>query len=214
MDLSPIEIRVLGCLMEKAVTTPDQYPLTPNSVRLACNQSTNRHPIVAYEEHQVVDALARLRERGLTRIVYSPSNRAPKHRHIADEALNLESGAAALLTVLALRGAQTLGELKQRTERMHAFRSLDEIDAVLNDLATRAEPLAVRLARRPGQKEERYHHLLAGPIDEDALEAEFAVAASAGASSSGSSSAARIEALETRVAELESIVERLRVLID
>jgi uncharacterized protein len=213
MDLSSIEIRVLGCLMEKQVTTPDQYPLTPNSVRLACNQSTNRHPVVAYEEHQVVDALAALRERGFTRIVYSPSNRAPKHRHIADDALKLDGGEAAVMTVLALRGAQTLGELKQRTERLHPFRSLEEIDTVLNALASRPEPLAVRLTRRPGQKEERYHHLLGGAIDEDALEIELA-AASASASSSSSSSAARIEGLEARVAELESVVERLRVLID
>jgi uncharacterized protein len=212
MDLSSIEIRVLGCLMEKQVTTPDQYPLTPNSVRLACNQSTNRYPVVAYEEHQVVDALAALRERGLTRIMYSQSNRAPKHRHIADETLKLDSGEAAVITVLALRGAQTLGELKQRTERLHPFRSLDEIDVVLNALATRSDPLAMRLARRPGQKEERYHHLLGGPIDEDALELETA-SASVSASASGGASA-RIDALEARVAELELVVERLRVLID
>jgi uncharacterized protein len=211
MELSPIEIRVLGCLMEKQVTTPDQYPLTPNSVRLACNQTTNRHPVVAYTEHDVVTALASLRDQGLTRIVYSPSNRAPKHRHIADEAWKLDGAEAAVVTVLALRGAQTLGEIKQRTDRLHSFASLEDVDACLTALARREDPLVVRLQRRPGQKEERYHHLLGGPIDEDALEVELAAAAS---NSAGSSSSARIEALEARVTELESVVDQLRALLD
>jgi uncharacterized protein len=215
MDLSPIEVRVLGCLMEKQVTTPDQYPLTPNSVRLACNQTTNRSPVVAYAEHEVIAALASLRERGLTRIVYSPSNRAAKHRHIADEAWKLDEAESAIMTVLALRGAQTSGEIKQRTDRLHSFSSLEEVERCLAALAARDEPFAVRLARRPGQKEERYHHLLAGPIDEDALDAEFAVAmASASSQSSGGGTAARIEALEARVAELESVVDQLRSLLD
>jgi uncharacterized protein len=213
MDLSPIEIRVLGCLMEKEVTTPDQYPLTPNSVRLACNQSTNRFPVTSFAEHDVVTALASLRERGLTRIVYSPSNRAPKHRHIADEAWKLDSAEAAVVAVLALRGAQTLGEIKQRTDRLHSFASLEEVDACLTTLARRDAPLTIRLQRRPGQKEERYHHLLGGAIDEEALDAEFAASAAA-ASSSGGGTAARIDALEARVAELESVVDRLRSLLD
>jgi uncharacterized protein len=216
MDLSPIEVRVLGCLMEKQVTTPDQYPLTPNSVRLACNQTTNRSPIVTYAEHEVVATLASLRERGLTRIVYSPSNRAAKHRHIADEAWKLDEAEAAVMTVLALRGAQTAGEIKQRTDRLHSFTSLEDVERCLTALAAREEPFAIRLARRPGQKEERYHHLLAGPIDEEAIEAEFAMAAATAASSqsSGGGTAARVEALEARVDELESVVDQLRSLLD
>jgi uncharacterized protein len=212
MELSPVEIRVLGCLMEKQVTTPDQYPLTPNSVRLACNQTTNRHSVVTYTEHNVVSALASLREQGLTRIMYSPSNRAPKHRHIADEAWKLDSAEAAVVTVLALRGAQTLGEIKQRTDRLHSFASLEAVEACLIALSRRDDPLVVRLQRRPGQKEERYHHLLGGPIDEDALEVELAAQASSASTSGGS--AARIEALEARVAELESVVDQLRALLD
>jgi uncharacterized protein len=214
MDLSPIEVRVLGCLMEKQVTTPDQYPLTPNSVRLACNQTTNRSPVATYAEHEVIAALASLRERGLTRIVYSPSNRAAKHRHIADEAWKLDDAESAVMTVLALRGAQTTGEIKQRTDRLHSFSSLEEVERCLAALAARDEPFAVRLARRPGQKEERYHHLLAGPIDEDALDAEFAVAMASASSQSSGGTAARIEALEARVAELESVVDQLRSLLD
>jgi uncharacterized protein len=214
MELSAVEVRVVGCLMEKQVTTPDQYPLTPNSVRLACNQTTNRYPVVSYAEHEVIGALATLREKGLTRIVYSPSNRAAKHRHIADEAWKLDEAEAAVVTVLALRGAQTVGEIKQRTERLHGFASLEAVEACLNALAARDEPLAIRLQRRPGQKEERYHHLLCGPIDEEALDAEFAATAASAVSSSAGGTSARIEALEARVAELEGVVDQLRSLLD
>jgi uncharacterized protein len=204
MELSPFEIRVLGCLMEKQVTTPDQYPLTANSLRLACNQSTNRNPVVDYSEHEILTALNSLREQHLIRIVYSTSNRATKYRHIVDEAWQLEAPEYALMAVLALRGAQTVGELNQRTDRMHSFASLDQVQHMLDELAARPEPLVVRLSRRPGQHGERYMHLLAGPVDEEALDA-----AAASSEPRPSSSGARIDALEERVAELEAKLEHL-----
>lgn len=212
MDLSPLELRVLGCLMEKQITTPDQYPLTANSLRLACNQSTNRHPVVDYGEHDISSASTTLRDRGLTRVVYSPSNRAAKYRHIADEVLDLSSGAQAVLTVLALRGAQTVGELKTRTERMHAFDTLEAIDACLEALATRPDPLVVRLPRRPGQKEERFAHLLGGPIDLDAIGADESTPTSPRLDRVNDVTN-RVDQLEQRVSELEAVIDQLRVLL-
>jgi len=159
VSLTPEEARVLGCLMEKAVTTPDSYPLSVNALVNACNQTTNREPIVQYSETTVERALDSLREKELTRRVKSTGQRVIKHRHVAEEALGLDRPEATLLGVLLLRGAQTPGELKQRTERWHSFRSLDDIEETLARLAD-AE-LARRLERRPGQKEARWMQLLA-----------------------------------------------------
>jgi uncharacterized protein len=214
MELSATELRVLGCLMEKQVTTPDLYPLTVNSLRSACNQSTNRNPIMELSEGQITTTLIGLREEKLTRVVYSPSNRAPKHRHTIDEALQLASADQAVLTVLLLRGAQTIGEIKGRTERMHAFRDLHEVERTLDALAARPEPLTVRLTRRPGQKEERYMHLLGGPIDEAALAAADDDAASTPRADRVGDLQIRVETLEARVEELTRIVDQLRTLLD
>lgn len=194
---------MLGCLVEKAVTTPDSYPLTVNALIAACNQTTNRNPVVHFTEQDVSSALANLRERGLTRIVYSPSNRAPKHRHVVDEAWRLAPDELAVLGVLMLRGPQTAGELKARTERMHAFADLAAVEATLDALGRRDEPLAVRLARQPGQKDARYAHLVGG--EPDATEVGTA-APSAGA---GRSLADRVAALEAEVAELRAAIADL-----
>jgi hypothetical protein len=166
-DLSAEEVRVLGCLVEKDRTTPQNYPLTLNALRLACNQTTNREPVVDYDDATVEQALALLRGRGLTRVVYSTSNRATKYRHVLDEALALVDAEVAALCVLALRGPQTAGEVKGRSERLHAFTDLGEVQTTLDGLADRDPPLAVRLERRPGQKDARYAHLLAGPVVDD-----------------------------------------------
>ena len=163
-DLSPAEIRVLGCLLEKQRTTPDAYPLSLNALRAACNQSTNRDPVVDYDEATVRDALTRLGRRRWTRLTSSAGSRAAKFRHLLDEALPLSNADRAVLTVLMLRGPQTPGELKQRTDRLHNFADLGAINAVLESLI--AHELAVRLPRRPGQKEERYAHLLGGEVRE------------------------------------------------
>ena len=163
MDLSAAEIRVLGCLIEKERTTPDQYPLTTNSLRLACNQRSNRDPLVAYDERTVDAAMLTLRERKLARTLVS-GGRTSKHRHVLGEAWDLDDEELPVLCVLALRGPQTPGELRTRTERMIELSSLDHVQRVLERLAARGEPLVVNVGRRPGQKEERWAHLLAEEI--------------------------------------------------
>ncbi len=159
-DLTAEEVRVLGCLIEKEATVPESYPLTVNSLRNACNQSTSRDPVVSYGDYEIENALTTLRGRGLTRTVHSTSNRATKYRHVVPEALSLDAAETAILSVLMLRGPQTIGELKGRTERQHKFESTDQVAALLAALATREQPLARQLERAPGQKDARWTHLL------------------------------------------------------
>jgi uncharacterized protein len=194
VDLSPVELRVLGCLIEKQRTTPDVYPLSLNSLRSACNQSTNRDPVVDYDEPTIRSALDELSRRGWTRLASGPGSRAAKFRHLLPEALSLSDPELSLLAVLMLRGAQTLGELNQRVERMYAFDSLGDVEATLQDLIGRE--LVARLPRRPGQKEERYAQLLGGDTPEPVAEAV------------GTTS------LEERVARLEHTVRMLEERLD
>jgi uncharacterized protein YceH (UPF0502 family) len=223
--LEPLEIRVIGCLMEKEATTPDNYPLTVNSLLLACNQTTNRDPIMHVGETALTAALTHLRELRLTRIVYSPSNRAPKHRHVVSETLRLDAAEQAVLCVLLLRGPQTPGELKVRTERQHGFDDLGQLEATLDALAARDEPLVKRLNRRPGQKEARWMHLVGGPVADD--DADDIVPSTAGGAAraervadlSGRIEAleaqvARVDALEAQLAELSATIDQLRALLD
>jgi len=165
-----VEIRVLGCLIEKQRTTPDAYPLSLNALRLACNQSTNRNPVVDYDEGAIKDALQRTYRRGWTRLASGHGSRAAKYRHLLDEALGLAPDELALLGVLMLRGAQTPGELKQRSERLHPFGDLAAVQATLERLIGRGH--VERLPRQPGQKEERYRQLLGGVDDAPAASAE------------------------------------------
>jgi uncharacterized protein len=166
MDADAVEIRVLGCLIEKQRTTPDAYPLSLNSLRLACNQATNRDPVVAYEEREIKAALDRMANRGWTRFASGASSRALKYRHLLDEALQLSGPELSVLGVLMLRRAQTVGELKQRSERLHKFESIAEVAQTLEGLAQRE--LVERLERRPGQKEERWRQLLGAESSEEA----------------------------------------------
>ena len=168
--MTSAEVRVLGCLLEKQRTTPDAYPLSLNALRLACNQSTNRDPVVDYDEAVLRDALHRLERRGLTRLASGAGSRAAKHRHLLAEALPMDAGEQAVMCVLMLRGAQTPGELKQRSERMHAFPELDGVQETLRSLIERG--LVQRLERRPGQKEERYQQLLQVEAGEEMGERE------------------------------------------
>ena len=158
MQADAAELRVLGCLIEKQRTTPETYPLSLNALRLACNQSTNRDPVVEYDEATIRAALDRLARKGWTRLASGPGSRTAKFRHLFDEALGLSDAEVALLSVLMLRGAQTPGELKQRTQRLHPFADLAELEASLDGLIERE--LVERLPRQPGQKEQRYRHLL------------------------------------------------------
>jgi len=157
-----VEIRVVGALLEKQRTTPEAYPLSVNALRAACNQSTNRDPVVVYDERTVVAALERLHRRGWTRMASGAGSRARKYRHLVDRALELGEPELAVLCVLMLRGAQTLGELKQRTERLHPLPDLAAVEGVLDGLIGRE--LVARLERRPGQKEQRYAQLLGGEV--------------------------------------------------
>jgi uncharacterized protein YceH (UPF0502 family) len=157
MVLTAEEARVLGSLVEKELTTPDQYPLTIKSLLAACNQASNRDPVVDYDEGTVMAALDSLKAQRLIRFVLPSHGRtAVRYRHVLDEALGLDTRQCALLAVLVLRGPQTVGEIRARTERMADFDGLDEIDHQLRFLSAVAEPLATSLGRRPGQKEERW----------------------------------------------------------
>jgi len=195
VDADAIEIRVLGCLIEKQRTTPDAYPLSLNSLRLACNQATNREPVADYDEPAIRAALERLSRKGWTRLASGAGSRAAKYRHLFDEAVGVSPAELSLLAVLMLRGPQTPGELKQRAERLHPFESLAEIEGVLAGLIERE--LIARLARRPGQKEERYTHLLG---EEDPVEVAIASATEDD----------RIRLLEQRMARLEDELAALR----
>ncbi|GAC1537775.1 MAG: YceH family protein [Acidimicrobiales bacterium] len=162
MDLTAPETRVLGCLLEKQLATPNVYPLTLNSLLAACNQSSNRDPVTAYPETEVAAAMASLRQKGAARIVYGSGQRAEKFRHVLDDVWGLDDQHRAVLCVLMLRGPQTVGELRTRTERLARFDSLGEVEQVLRLLANREEPLARRLERGPGQKEARWVELFSG----------------------------------------------------
>src|SRR4051794_15072598 len=158
--LDPTACRVLGSLIEKERATPQNYPLTLNALRLACNQSTNRDPVVDYDDHTVETTLAELRERRLIRIVYSQSNRAAKYRHVLDEVLHLGADELAVLCVLLVRGPQTAGEIRGRSERLFPFADLAAVNVVLDRLIDRhTGALVARLERQPGQKDARYVHL-------------------------------------------------------
>jgi uncharacterized protein YceH (UPF0502 family) len=199
-DLTAPELRVLGCLIEKQRTTPDQYPLTLNSLRLACNQSTNRDPVVDYDEGTVREAAQRLGAARLARFTSGAGSRAAKYRQVADEALGVDDGQLAVLAVLMLRGPQTPGELKLRTERLHPFESLAAVVETLDALIEKDH--VVCLGRRPGQKEDRYAHLLG----RDEPEAQ---PRSAEAEEDDAPRETRMERLEREVAELRERLVRL-----
>jgi len=193
VDLNPVELRVLGCLIEKQRTTPDQYPLTLNALRLATNQSTNRDPVVDYDTGTIRAALDNLGSRGWTRLASGPGSRVAKFRHLLDDALDLVPSQLALLAVLMLRGPQTAAELRTRGERIYPFASVTDVEAALAALGERE--LVRRLPRRPGEREERWTQLLSE--DAEAVETEPRPAAP-------SPLEERLASLELRVAVLEA----------
>ncbi|MEP6921837.1 MAG: YceH family protein [bacterium] len=179
--LTDIEVRILGSLIEKQVTTPEYYPLTLNSLTLACNQKNNRQPVTSLSEPDVAQALETLREKNLVYVFYGSSSRVPKYKHVITEVMHLSPQELAAMCVLMLRGPQTAGEVAGRGYRLHEFSGLEEVDATLNALIAREpEALVVRLTRQAGQKEVRYAHLLAGEVSVDTLEAEHPPRASSG----------------------------------
>ncbi len=222
--LTAPEQRVLGCLIEKRWTTPDQYPLSLNGLRLACNQSTNRDPVTTYDEVTVRQAAERLSRYGLARLASGHASRATKYRHLAEEGLGVGREELAVLAVLLLRGPQTPGELKARTERMAVLPTLDDVERVLGALADRG--YVRRIERRPGQKEDRFEHMLGGEGEPQASaatpapEATVAPTRPADPDSSGQAERgvwagdgnleARVAALESEVASLRTELARLR----
>jgi uncharacterized protein YceH (UPF0502 family) len=206
MDLDAVECRVLGCLIEKQRTTPDAYPLSLNALRLACNQTTNRDPVVSYDDDTIRTALQRLYKRGYTRLASSHSSRSAKYRHLLDDALKIDLAEQAVLAVLLLRGEQTPGELKARTERMERMSS-EELQDVLTRMID-AE-LVAELARRPGQKEERYRHRLSEDLEDDPT-ADIVAAAPAAVVPPPPRRDERVERLERELTELRD--ERVEAL--
>lgn len=205
--LSEIDVRVLGSLIEKQITTPEYYPLTINSLVLACNQKSNRHPVTAYTESEVSETLESLRLKNLAYVFYGSSNRVPKYKHVVPEYFELNPPETAVMCVLMLRGWQTPGELRGRTERLFDFKGLEQIDETLHTLAHRDTPLVRVLPRLPGQKEARWAHLLFGEIPASALaEAEQQSARPSGRENS----ADRISAMATELATLRTELTSLR----
>jgi hypothetical protein len=203
VELTTEEIRVLGCLVEKEATTPDAYPLSTNGLVLACNQRSSREPVVEYDENTVTAALVSLRERGLARTVRGEGSRVYKHAHLLRETLGLGGGELAVLSVLTLRGPQTAGELRTRTERQHPFASVEEVEGILARLAERDSALARLLPRAPGQREARWAHLLGAT---GAAQPEIIRPAPA---EGPTELAAEVAALRDEVAELRARLEAL-----
>jgi uncharacterized protein len=206
MEPDAVELRVVACLVEKQRTTPDAYPLSLNALRLACNQSTNRDPVVDYDESTVSEALRRLALRGWTRLASGAGSRARKYRHLLPEALGVEDGELALLAVLMLRGPQTPGELKQRSERLHSFADLAAVQEALERLVERE--LVARHPRQPGQKEERFEQLLGDAGADGVAAGEGAEAAEAPPSDAPGED--RLDRIERQLDELRSQVASLR----
>ncbi|WP_376690023.1 YceH family protein [Wenzhouxiangella sp. EGI_FJ10409] len=198
--LSAVEARVLGCLVEKESTTPDAYPLTLNATTTACNQKSSREPVMKLEPGRVGQALRELERKGLVRHDFSA--RAERYRHTAEKGLELTEAQLALITLLMLRGPQTVNELLTRTERIHRFDDADDVVFTLERLMQKQPPMVVRLPRQSGQREDRYMHLLCGPVETGGATSERRFEADSAAETE-SELVARLEALEDRVARLE-----------
>jgi uncharacterized protein YceH (UPF0502 family) len=206
MTLNAIEVRVLGCLAEKEMTTPEYYPLSLNALTNACNQKTNREPVMSLDETDIVRALDRLRQLGLA-TQSAEGSRVPKYGHNLPGKFRLEPEELAVLTELLLRGAQTVGELRARADRMHPFADLAAVEEVLEELMGKEPPLAARLPRQPGRKEHRYTHLLAG---EPEVEEAVPVATPEAATLRVRAENERIAALEVEMAALREEFEKLK----
>ena len=204
-QLNENEARILGSLVEKQLTTPEYYPLTLNALVNACNQKNNREPVMSLGEGAVSTSVELLRDRNLIYVFYGSTSRVPKYKHMLPSVYELEPSETAVMAVLLLRGPQTLGELRTRTERMHNFAGLGEVQETLDGLSRREEPLVVKLPVLPGQKEARFAHTLSGEIDVEAL-----AAAHPTRSAQTSASADRIAKLEEEVTRLREEVESLK----
>ncbi|HVF47412.1 MAG TPA: YceH family protein [Pyrinomonadaceae bacterium] len=207
--LSETEARILGSLIEKQLTTPEYYPQTLNALTNACNQKSNRDPVVSYTEGTVSDTVERLRDRNLVYVFYGSTSRVPKYKHMVPSVYELDPSETAVMCELMLRGPQTLGELRGRTERLHSFSGLGEVQETIDGLVRRDDPLVVKLPVQPGQKEARFAHLLYGNIDLDALAASAAAPRSHAGADAG-----RMEKLEEEVTNLRSDIQALKQMFE
>jgi uncharacterized protein len=198
--LTDAEVRVLGSLIEKEITTPDYYPLSLNALVAACNQSSNRSPVVHYDEDTVAQAADTLREKKLVHLIARGESRVTKYRHVLYEAMNMGRPDIAAMCVLMLRGPQTIGEIRTRSNRLYDFTSLEQVENTLNALMATEPPLVARLSRQTGQKEVRYAHLLSGEVQLSQIEAEPEVAHEPD----------RISKLESELADLRRDFEEFR----
>jgi uncharacterized protein YceH (UPF0502 family) len=212
LTLDPIECRAVGALAEKALATPDYYPMTLNSLVAACNQKTGREPVMELDDDQVARALDHLMRLGLAGTSEGAGSRVTKYRHLLDHHFGLDEAGTAALAVLLLRGPQTVGEVRGRTGRMHEFDSLEDAEATLRALAERDEPLVTELPVQPGRKEARWAHLLAGPPEFEAEEG--AAPALAAAMQAARAEGDRIAALEARVETLEDELQTVRAMFE
>ena len=205
IDLSPVETRVVGALLEKERATPQNYPLTLNATLNACNQKSNRHPVMALEETTVFRALEQCMAKGIVQRLISDDARVPKYRQTFTDKMGLDHAEAAAVCVLLLRGPQTPGEIRGRTERLHKFDSLDEVMDVVHTLLNREpDPFVQQLPRQPGRKESRYAHLFSGEIEVEAVEVTEQVAVTVQAENE------RMDALDTEVRALRAEVEAIK----
>ena len=204
--LNPIEVRVLGALIEKQITTPEYYPLTVNALIAACNQKNNRNPVTSFGEGDIEDAVYTLREKNLVYVFHGSTSRVPKYKHVVPEVMHLSPPEVAAMCVLMLSGPQTVGEIRTRGSRMYDFSGLEEVEETLRALAAREDkPLVIRLPRQPGQKDARYVHLLSG--EPDIEEMTESVPAERAARRAGD--AERLAALEQQVQSLTEQVSKL-----
>jgi len=209
--LTDVEARVLGALVEKDITTPDYYPLSLNALVNACNQKNNRDPVMNLDENQVREALSGLEAMGLAGPASSADSRVTKYEHHLQDVFNFSRGETAVICVLLLRGPQTLGELRGRTERLHRFEDLEAVQAALQHLMRREPPLAVMLPRQPGTKESRYAHLLSGEVPVAAPAPRgVAVPVDPGQQDRVSRLEDQVATLEREVSDLKQTVETLR----
>ena len=202
--INEIEARVLGSLVEKQLTTPEYYPLTLNALTAACNQKSNREPVMSIGESELLAAVDSLRDKNLVYLYYGSTSRTVKYKHMLPNVYDLDPAGTAVIALLLLRGPQTVGELRGRSDRLHEFGGLDEVQTSLDKLANRTEPLILRLDRQPGQKEARYAHLLSGEIDQAAV----AAVSTAVRPSNGSNE--RIDKLESDLESVRTELEQFK----
>jgi uncharacterized protein YceH (UPF0502 family) len=212
--IDEIEARVLGSLVEKQLTTPEYYPLTLNALTAACNQKSNRDPVMALGETEIMGAIDRLRDKNLVYLFYGSSSRTVKYKHMLPNVYELDEPGVAVMALLMLRGPQTVGELRGRSDRLHEFGGLDEVQATLDELAGRADPLITRLDRAPGQKEARYAHLLSGPVDTARVHVPFSSTAEIGKTDRLGDLEQEVESLRTAITEFRAEFEEFKKQFD